>query len=416
MPQKRGQARTGTTGRKASVRWEAPSPAELSALDDLGAAGDWEVHGTTVALTNLDKELLPASGGRQATTKRDLVRYYTTMAPVLLPYLADRPVNVHRFPDGVTQTGFWQKQVPKHAPAWLTRWHYADARSGESDTYAIVDSVPALAWMANAAAVELHPWTSAASDAHAPTWALIDIDPGPSTTFDDVRYLARLYRAGLDHLSVDALPKLTGQRGVHIFVPIAARYTFDETRAWVEALSRAVGANAPELVSWTWTKRDRRGLARLDYTQNAVNKTLAAPFSVRAAAGAPVSVPIEWDSSTTTPSAATNGPWRTWPHASPRWAIRSSVSGVSPKRYRPCESSPTGLHGLLEHVHLVTRQGRGDCDPPGCPLQEGLGELLRLLVVDLGRQGRLVGVHDHVEQRRPVVCQPLLDSRLQVTG
>src|SRR5579872_742098 len=201
MPQKRGQARTGTTGRKASVRWEAPSPAELSALDDLGAAGDWEVHGTTVALTNLDKELLPASGGRQATTKRDLVRYYTTMAPVLLPYLADRPVNVHRFPDGVTQTGFWQKQVPKHAPAWLTRWHYADARSGESDTYAIVDSVPALAWMANAAAVELHPWTSAASDAHAPTWALIDIDPGPSTTFDDVRYLARLYRAGLDHLS-----------------------------------------------------------------------------------------------------------------------------------------------------------------------------------------------------------------------
>ena len=295
MPQKRPHARRPVARRTEPVRWEAPSPAELSALDDLGAAGDWEVRGITVALTNLDKELLPADGRRPATTKRDLVRYYTTMAPVLLPYLADRPVNVHRFPDGVARPGFWQKQVPKHAPAWLTRWRYADARPGESDTYAIVDSAPALAWMANAAAVELHPWTSAAADAHRPTWALIDIDPGPSTTFDDVLYLARLYRAGLDHLSVQSLPKLTGQRGLHIYVPVEPRYSFDETRAWVETLSRAVGANAPDLVSWTWTKRDRRGLARLDYTQNAVNKTLACPYSVRAAPGAPVSVPVEWD-------------------------------------------------------------------------------------------------------------------------
>jgi bifunctional non-homologous end joining protein LigD len=295
MPQKRTRTRGEGARRTEAGRWEGPSPAELGALDDLGAAGEWEVSDTTVPLTNLDKELLPADGDRRAMTKRDLVRYYTTMAPVLLPYLADRPVNVHRFPDGVAQPGFWQKQVPKHAPAWLTRWHYADARRGESDTYAIVDSVPALAWMANAAAVELHPWTSAASDAQRPTWALIDIDPGPSTTFEDVLYLARLYRAGLDHLSLQTLPKLTGQRGVHIFVPVEPRYTFDETRAWVETLSRAVGANAQDLVSWTWTKSDRRGLARLDYTQNAVNKTLASPYSVRAAPGAPVSVPLEWD-------------------------------------------------------------------------------------------------------------------------
>jgi bifunctional non-homologous end joining protein LigD len=295
MPEKRPRTRRRGAGPTAPGSWTAPSPAELAALDDLGTAGDWELGGTTVALTNLDKELVPAHGRRPATSKRDLVRYYTTMAPVLLPYLADRPVNVHRFPDGVARPGFWQKQVPTHAPAWLTRWHHADARTGESDTYAIVDCVPALAWMANSAAVELHPWTSAASDARHPTWALIDIDPGPSTTFDDVRYLARLYRAGLDHLSMKALPKLTGQRGVHIFVPIEPRYTFDETRSWVETLSRAVGASAPDLVSWTWTKRDRRGLARLDYTQNAVNKTLAAPFSVRAAPGAPVSVPVEWD-------------------------------------------------------------------------------------------------------------------------
>jgi bifunctional non-homologous end joining protein LigD len=248
-----------------------------------------------VSLSNLDKALLPADERRPATTKRDLIRYYTTVAPAVLPYLADRPVNVRRFPDGVDKAGFWQKQVPTHAPEWLTRWHYDDARPGDSDTYAVVDSTAALAWLANAAAIELHPWTSAATDARKPTWALIDIDPGPTTTFDDVLYLARLYRAGLEHLSVASLPKLTGQRGLHIWIPVEPHYTFDETRSWVETLSRAVGANASDLVSWTWTKRDRRGLARLDYTQNAVNKTLAGPYSVRAAPGAPVSVPVEWE-------------------------------------------------------------------------------------------------------------------------
>ena len=91
------------------------------------------------------------------------------------------------------------------------------------------------------------------------------------------------------------MPKVTGKRGVQIWVPIATGYTFDDTRAWVERVSRAVGATVPELVSWAWTKTDRGGLARLDYTQNAINKTLVAPFSARPAPGAPVSVPIEWD-------------------------------------------------------------------------------------------------------------------------
>jgi bifunctional non-homologous end joining protein LigD len=91
------------------------------------------------------------------------------------------------------------------------------------------------------------------------------------------------------------MPKVTGKRGVQIWIPIAAGYTFDDTRAWVETLSRAVGNTVPDLVSWKWTKKDRGGKARLDYTQNAINKTLVAPFSARPAPGAPVSVPIEWD-------------------------------------------------------------------------------------------------------------------------
>jgi bifunctional non-homologous end joining protein LigD len=130
---------------------------------------------------------------------------------------------------------------------------------------------------------------------HMPTWANIDIDPGPKSSFDDVVLLARLYHTALDHVGTVGGPKVTGQRGIQIWVPIEPGPTFEETRAWVEHLSRAIGETVPELVSWKWEKRARGGLARLDYTQNAINKTLVAPYSVRAAAGAPVSMPIRWE-------------------------------------------------------------------------------------------------------------------------
>ena len=107
--------------------------------------------------------------------------------------------------------------------------------------------------------------------------------------------LARLHRVALQHLDVTGQPKVTGQRGIQIWIPIARGPSFEETRSWTEQLSRAVGAAVPELVSWAWNVRERGGLARLDYTQNVINKTLVAPYSSRAAAGAPVSAPIEWD-------------------------------------------------------------------------------------------------------------------------
>lgn len=277
-----------------------PTEEELEKLDSLEDHGRWVLQGRELKLTNLDKVLFPPASGGPASggeplTKRDLIRYYAQIAPTIVPYLIDRPVNMHRFPNGVERPGFWHKAVPAYAPEWLTRWHYESARRDETETYAVIDSAAALAWMANFAAIELHPWTSSVADAHKPTWALIDIDPGTETIFDDVVLLARLFRAGLDHLGVDAMPKLTGRHGLHIWVPVEPAYSFDETRAWVEKLSRAVGDTVPELVSWRWDKSARRGKARLDFTQNAVNKTLVAPYSVRAARGAPVSVPIEWD-------------------------------------------------------------------------------------------------------------------------
>ncbi len=275
--------------------WTAPTPDELAALRALKQKGNWEFAGQTLRLTNLDKVLFPARGRGSPVTKRDLIAYFATMAPLMLPYLADRPVNLHRYPDGVDRPGFWHKEVPDHAPEWITRWRNEEADPGETEVYFVADTPATLAWLANFGAVELHPWTSTAAHPQRPTWALVDIDPGADTDFADVVVAARLHRTALEHLGVEGGPKLTGGRGIQIWIPIAPRYTFDETRAWVETLSRTIAKIIPELVSWEWEVAKRGGRMRLDYTQNAINKTLVAPFSPRPAAGAPVSVPITWE-------------------------------------------------------------------------------------------------------------------------
>ncbi|MEY2419404.1 MAG: bifunctional non-ous end joining protein LigD [Actinomycetota bacterium] len=282
-------------GRKLGP-FQAATPDELKALDALKKEGEWEVGGEVVRVTNLDKVLFPGKGARgKPVTKRDLIRYNATIAPWILPYLAGRPVNAYRYPDGIEKQGFWNKARPDHAPDFVHRWHYDDFGKGETEWYITVDSLPTLVWMANFAAIELNPWTSRGDKPQEPSWALIDIDPGPATTFAQARELAHLYCVALDHLHVVGCPKVTGKRGIQIWVPVKSGYTFDDTRDWVEKISRAIGGTLPELVSWSWQKADRGGKARLDYTQNAINKTLIAPFSTRPTPGASVSVPIEWE-------------------------------------------------------------------------------------------------------------------------
>ena len=268
------------------------TPEELAVLDALEGGGRWSVGGHEVDLTNLDKVLFPEAG----FTKRDLVRYYATIAPVILPYLRERPLNVHRWPDGVGgKTQFWQKQIPDHAPEWVARWDYPEAGRSQSHTYVVADRVATMAWLANQACIDLHPWTSRLPDYRRPTYAYIDIDPGTETTWDELITLARLYRTALEHLGVRGYPKVSGKRGVQIWIHVAPKYTFDETRDWVGELSRGVGAVVPNLVSWEWTKKDRGGRARLDYTQNSFIKTLVAPYAVRPVSTGSVSAPITWD-------------------------------------------------------------------------------------------------------------------------
>ncbi len=277
--------------------WSA-TEAELLALERLGRQGLWRVAGRELKLTNLDKVLFPPRPGSDEPpiTKRELIAYFVRIAPTLLPHLLERPLNLHRFPDGVAGSGFWQKDLRPTDPAWLRRWEepLPPGSKRAPNLHLVAEEVATLAWLANRAAFEIHPWTVRCDDPEHPTFALVDIDPGSQTTWPDTVLLARLFRDALDHLGLRGHPKLTGRRGIQIWIPIRRRYTYAETSRWVERLSRTVAAVVPDLVSWEWSVAERGGRARLDFTQNSPIRTLVAPYAVRPAPGAPVSAPIDW--------------------------------------------------------------------------------------------------------------------------
>ena len=292
------KAAAGGSGSAASP-FRGATPEELAALDALGNEGVWKIDGQDLKVTNLDKALFkPRPPDDAPITKRELIRFYATIAPTILPHLKDRPLNLNRFPNGPDGPSFWQKNIKETDPKWLTRWHETgvDGRTDRNaNDHLIADGPAALAWLANQASFEIHAWTGKLPDPWQPTFAYIDIDPGEKTTWEDTLTLARLYRAALEHLGVRGYPKTTGKRGIQIWIPIEPKYDFHETSSWVERVSRAVGSTVPDLISWEWSTKNRGGKARLDYTQNASIKTLVAPYSVRPAAGAPVSTPIAWD-------------------------------------------------------------------------------------------------------------------------
>jgi bifunctional non-homologous end joining protein LigD len=309
-PRKPTAARTPATRDGDPAKPQAATREELDALARMSQEGLWHVGGRELKLTNLDKVLFPPKPDTDETpiTKRELIAYFGRIGPVLLPHLAERPLNLNRFPNGVGGPNFWQKDIPAHAPAWLRRWVESEAWQGgehrdhavgpehrKPNTHLVADEVATLCWLGNQASFEFHAWTSRLDAPDRPTYALIDIDPGERTTWEETLTLARLFRTALGHLHVRAVPKLTGKRGVQIWIPIVTRYSFHETSDWVEGVSRAVGSMVPDLVSWEWSKSDRKGRARLDFTQNQPIKTLVAPYAVRPLPGAPVSAPIAWD-------------------------------------------------------------------------------------------------------------------------
>jgi bifunctional non-homologous end joining protein LigD len=173
-------------------------------------------------------------------------------------------------------------------------WRY-EGRQEKPKDYVVCDALPTLAWLANLAAIDLHPWTSRIFQPDQPDWCLFDFDPAEGATFEHVVELALALRTVLAGLDLQGFPKVSGQSGLQVYVPLAPGHTFERSRAFAQQVGRVISAALPDLVTWDWEVARRTGRTRIDYTQNAVNKTLAICYSVRPTPTASVSMPVTWD-------------------------------------------------------------------------------------------------------------------------
>jgi bifunctional non-homologous end joining protein LigD len=274
--------------RQLGTRIQGATASELEALDAIKKEGNWEIGGRVVHLTNLDKLLFP----EDRYTKRDLIRYYVQVAPVMIPHYKDRPLSMNPHPDGIHGKSYWVKDKPAYAPDWIPTFRYQDQKSLKD--WILIEEVATLAWLANHAVIDMHPWYSRADKPEYPDWSVVDLDPAEGATFKDVIAVAKVVKSALDHLELKAVLKTTGQSGLHIYIPIERRYTLDESRGFVAKLAHTIAELMPDKVTEVWEVKRRTGKIRIDYTQNVINKTLAGPYSVRPAVRAPVSTPIAW--------------------------------------------------------------------------------------------------------------------------
>ena len=248
-----------------------------------------EVAGREVAISNPDKVLFPQAG----YTKLDLVRYYLAVADGALQGCGGRPNVLVRYPNGVGEEFFYQKRAPTSRPAWIevVALTFPSGRTAEE---VVPRDAAALAWMANLACLELHPHPVRADDLDHPDELRVDLDPVPGVEWPQIRKVAHVVRATLEECGLTGWPKTSGSRGIHVYVRIERRWTFDEVRRAALALAREVERRAPDLATSKWWKEERHGVF-LDYNQNAKDRTVAGAYSVRPTADARVSAPLAWD-------------------------------------------------------------------------------------------------------------------------
>ncbi len=252
------------------------------------------VGGRKLRLTNQDKVLWRDDG----LTKGDLVRYYQAVAPYMLPHLRDRPLTLKLFPDGIDQSPIFLQAAPRGTPSWITRWpHHLTSRPDEDavNWRIIATEEATLAWLANRAAIELHTWLSRITTPEQPDMVLFDLDPGPGVRFDMVCQAALDVRASLAKTGLGVWPKTSGGKGMHLAIPLAPGYTFDEVRAWAERLAQAFQQRWPERFTHLSDKDERTGRILIDYAQNSLGRTTACVYSARARRGGTVSAPLSWD-------------------------------------------------------------------------------------------------------------------------
>jgi bifunctional non-homologous end joining protein LigD len=245
--------------------------------------------GITVELTHPDKVLFPESG----ITKAGLVGYYRAVAGRMLPLLADRPVTLMRYPDGITGHRIVQKNAPDYFPDWITR--VAAPKQGGSVSYVLCDKPATLAYLANSAAIELHVFLSRTGALEDPDQVVFDLDPPAGAGFGDVTRAARLLRGLLeDDLGLTAFVKTTGGKGLHVHVPLDGSADFDAARGFARDAAQVVADREPGLLTAEQRKDKRGGLIYADAQRNAYGQTAVAPYSVRGRPGAAVATPLHW--------------------------------------------------------------------------------------------------------------------------
>jgi bifunctional non-homologous end joining protein LigD len=245
-----------------------------------------EVEGRRIALSNLDKVLWPASG----TTKRQLIRYYTDVAPVLLPHLAGRPLTVRRFPDGVDGVS-WHQNECRGEPDWFPVFE-TTGRAGRTLRFCMVDGHAALVWLANQAAVELHPFLWRVEAPRRPLALVFDLDPGPPAGLIETARVALKLRELLLELKLGAFINSSGSLGLHVRVPLEEQIS---TKALARRIAQALSARHPDAVVAEMRREARVGKVYVDWLQNDPSRQTVAPYSIRGMAWPTVAAPLAWE-------------------------------------------------------------------------------------------------------------------------
>ncbi len=249
-----------------------------------------KVGGHELKFTNLDKVFWPD----EKLTKRDLINYYYRAAPFILPYLKDRPQSMNRFPDGIKGEGFYYKDVSGSAPSWVKTFDYTSDSDKRARKYLVGTDEASLLYMANLGCIEMNPWNSTIKKPDNPTYCILDLDPDKNS-FNDVIKTAQVTRQLLDDLDIPSYCKTSGSTGLHIYIPLNNKYSYEESKEFARLLVTIVQGELPKLTTIERIIKKRGGRIYLDFLQNRPHATIAAPYSLRPKPGATVSMPLHWD-------------------------------------------------------------------------------------------------------------------------
>jgi bifunctional non-homologous end joining protein LigD len=267
----------------------APKESRKSLLNPSEETQVRKINGHDLKFTNLSKIFWPA----EKITKRDLVNYYYQAAAFILPYLKNRPQSLNRFPNGINGKSFYQKDVTGKVPDWIKKFPYHSNVDGDKNFMMITDEA-SLLYVVSLGAIEINPWSSTAAKPDNPDWCVIDLDPDKNS-FDQVIETAQVTKNILDAIGVDSYCKTSGSTGLHIYMPLGAKYTYEDSKEFARKIATFVQKELPKFTSIERMVSNRDGKMYIDFLQNRPQATLAAPYSVRPKPGATVSMPLHWE-------------------------------------------------------------------------------------------------------------------------